>query len=368
LIGTPPFTYIIEAGSGSGQANLAVLPTGSSATQFATAAPAGTYFVRLRAQNACGVSDVSTEEVVSVGNVGAPCTYAVSPTQINAPATGGAIQINVAAPGGCRWQLMSDPFIVPTSTTSGSGPAPIAYNVLPTSVSRSGVVTIGGIDPGPVIAPQVLVQQTVGAPTGCVVTLTPTSQMVGSDGGEFDLTVNANPGCMWTGTPTMGFITVLSPGSRNGTGTIRYRVDPNPGQSTRTGALRVATAGGFQDLAISQLGSSPLTARFEFTQANLRPCQFRFDDKGNGLQPIAECVLDASASGPADQIASYQWQTTYSGGLKSVFGLKVELRWDCTNCQSGQENFEVTLTVHGKGGQTATEKRNFTVFRTGPVR
>ena len=68
--GTPPFTYIIEAGSGSGQANLAVLPTGSSATQFATAAPSGTYFIRLRAQNACGVSAVSTEQVVTVG--GAP--------------------------------------------------------------------------------------------------------------------------------------------------------------------------------------------------------------------------------------------------------------------------------------------------------
>jgi hypothetical protein len=364
VIGTPPFTYIIEAGSGSGLANLAVLPTGSSATQFATAAPAGIYFVRLRAQNACGVSGVSTEQVVSVGNAGAPCTYAVSPAQITAPVTGGAIQVNVAAPGGCRWQLSSDPFIIATSPTSGSGSATVGYNVLPTVASRTGVIIIAGIDPGPVIAPQVLVQQTVGPPTDCGVTLNPTSQPVGPGLGEFDLIVHANPGCMWTATPTMGFITVLLPGSQNGPGTIRYRVDANPSQGTRTGALRVDTpASGFQELAITQQGWSPLTASFVLTQAGFRAaCHFSVAE-GKGVQPTAECVLDASASEPADQIASYEWQTSYSGGLKNYSGQKVELRWDCTGCSQGQEDFSVTLTLHGKGGQTATDTRNFTVVR-----
>ncbi len=370
LIGTPPFTYIIEAGSGSGLANIVVFPTGSSATQFATAAPAGTYFVRLRSQNACGVSGVSTEQVLTVGNVGSPCTYAVSPAQITAPPTGGAIQVNVAAPGGCRWQLSSDPFIIPTSPTSGAGSATVGYNVLATVVSRTGLVTVTGIDPGPVTAPQVMVQQTVGAPTGCGVTLNPTSSMVGPGGGEFDLTVNANAGCTWTGTPTVGFITVLLAGSQNGPGTIRYRVDPNPAQGTRTGALRVNTpASGFQDLAITQTGSAPLSASFVMRQGGTvtDTCQVNFGPANSG-QTGPACTLDGTAS--AGDIAEFQWRTTRfsQGGDDSstdYSGPTPTLNLPCTGGGAGEEQFFVRLTIRGTGGQMAVSERTLRLIRAG---
>jgi hypothetical protein len=355
--GTPPFTYTIEAGSSSGQANLAVLPTGSSATQFSTAAPAGIYFVRLRAQNACGVSPASTEQVVTVGiNAGPSCTYAISPAQINAPTAGGPIQVNVAAPGGCRWQLTSDPYIVPTSPASGSGSATVVYDVLATVASRTGRVSIAGVDPGPVTASEVMVRQTVDVPTSCGVTLNPTSQTVGPEPAEFSLDVTANAGCLWSGTSTVGFITVVSAGSRSGSGRIVYRVDANPAHGTRTGALRVDTpASGSQDLAITQMGSSPLTASFVLRQQGSPDgeCHVSVGIDGNVRPPSAECVLDASASEPADQIASYEWQTDFSQGLKDDSGEQVELEWDCTDCSPGQEQFSVTLIVRGFDGQTA---------------
>src|SRR5262245_31546747 len=54
--GGPPSGYIIEAGSVSGAANLATLPTGSTATSYSTTGvSAGTYFVRVRATNSAAV-------------------------------------------------------------------------------------------------------------------------------------------------------------------------------------------------------------------------------------------------------------------------------------------------------------------------
>ena len=62
-----PTSYIIEAGSSSGLANLLVTDTGSTGQAMVTPnVGAGTYFVRVRARNACGTSDPSNEAVVVV--------------------------------------------------------------------------------------------------------------------------------------------------------------------------------------------------------------------------------------------------------------------------------------------------------------
>lgn len=59
-------TYVIEAGTASGLSNVGALPTGVLDTTFTTPAPAGTYFVRVRAANAFGQSAASNEVVVVV--------------------------------------------------------------------------------------------------------------------------------------------------------------------------------------------------------------------------------------------------------------------------------------------------------------
>jgi hypothetical protein len=64
--GSAPTTFIVEAGSTSGAANLAAIDIGSSATSFAAQAPRGTYFVRVRARNVCGTSPPSPEATVVV--------------------------------------------------------------------------------------------------------------------------------------------------------------------------------------------------------------------------------------------------------------------------------------------------------------
>jgi predicted phage tail protein len=65
--GSLPTSYLIEAGSAPGAADLAQLPTGNATALFgADGVPPGTYHVRVRAMNAGGVSTVSNEIVVVV--------------------------------------------------------------------------------------------------------------------------------------------------------------------------------------------------------------------------------------------------------------------------------------------------------------
>jgi hypothetical protein len=65
--GSAPSSYVIEAGSFPGATNLANVDTLSAATTFfAPGVGDGTYFVRVRAKNACGVSAASNEVVLTV--------------------------------------------------------------------------------------------------------------------------------------------------------------------------------------------------------------------------------------------------------------------------------------------------------------
>ena len=63
--GPAPSSYTLVVGSQSGGSNVLVLSTGT-ATSIGAAAPPGTYFARILAQNACGVSGPSNEIVVVV--------------------------------------------------------------------------------------------------------------------------------------------------------------------------------------------------------------------------------------------------------------------------------------------------------------
>ncbi len=63
----PTTSYVIEAGSAKGLANIASLNTGSTATTASfSGVPAGTYYLRLRAVNAQGPSVVSNERVITI--------------------------------------------------------------------------------------------------------------------------------------------------------------------------------------------------------------------------------------------------------------------------------------------------------------
>jgi hypothetical protein len=64
--GPAPTSYTLVVGSQPGGSNVLVLPSGTAATTFVGSAPPGTYYVRILAQNPCGVSGASNEVVVVV--------------------------------------------------------------------------------------------------------------------------------------------------------------------------------------------------------------------------------------------------------------------------------------------------------------
>ena len=88
--GSAPSTYVIEAGSSSDLSDLARVSTGSPATTFsASGVAAGTYFVRVRANNTAGTSAPSNEVSISVG-----CQAPPSPSGLRATAgSGGAVTL-----------------------------------------------------------------------------------------------------------------------------------------------------------------------------------------------------------------------------------------------------------------------------------
>ena len=59
-------SYVVEAGSSRGLSDLASFDTGGVMTIFTASVPSGTYFVRARGKNACGVGAASNEVAVLV--------------------------------------------------------------------------------------------------------------------------------------------------------------------------------------------------------------------------------------------------------------------------------------------------------------
>lgn len=86
--------YTLEAGSATGAANLANFPVGN-VTAFAASAAPGVYYVRTRAQNACGTSAPSNEVVVTLG---APVELPQPPTGLTATVVGRNVLIQWTPP------------------------------------------------------------------------------------------------------------------------------------------------------------------------------------------------------------------------------------------------------------------------------
>lgn len=116
--------YVLDAGQAPGAANLGAIPLGN-VTRFAATAPAGTYYVRLRAVNACGTSapsgelalllDGTTPLPAAPGGFGATVSGRTVSFSWSAPVTGGtpsAYQVEAGlTPGGVI-------AVLPTAATS----------------------------------------------------------------------------------------------------------------------------------------------------------------------------------------------------------------------------------------------------------
>jgi hypothetical protein len=95
--GGPATSYILEAGSAPGRADITTITLNNTATSTSVGAvPAGLYYVRVRARNALGTSLPSPDTAVTVG----PCSAPGVPTGLSYTTADNLVTLNWTPPAG----------------------------------------------------------------------------------------------------------------------------------------------------------------------------------------------------------------------------------------------------------------------------
>lgn len=200
-----------------------------SATSFAELtlvdAPAGGVGVKL--DDASGSVVVWNGSAFVLASSPPPtCTYAVSPTVVNASASAGGGSIAVSTAAGCAWSAQSNAPWITITGFGGNGAGSASYTIAANSgAARSGTMTIAGR--------LVTISQAAGS-ISCTYTLSPSSASFSSSGASSSVTVSTQAGCTWSATSSASWLTVTT-ASGSGTGAATYAVAAN------TGAQRSAT-------------------------------------------------------------------------------------------------------------------------------
>jgi hypothetical protein len=193
----------------------------------------------------------------------AGCRYAVSTSSISIPYYGGTGQFNVvqtsdpitcgsATQDRCRWTAESDvPWIQITTTMPQAGDNPVSFAVQPNPgpAARTGKITVR--DKVVQITQSELRQH----PTDCEYSVTPIEFRPCMSGSGLSATITTQPGCTWTASSDLSWITVTH-GQGSGPGNISFYASDN-WDAPRWGAIIVrwtSGRGGQQFLSVTQAG------------------------------------------------------------------------------------------------------------------
>lgn len=239
-VNTNPWISILSAtnGTGNGTVVYTVAPNNSSSPRSGN--------IRIGDQNFL----VTQTEAVS------GCVLSLSPASGTHGSGSETGTVNVAATPGCAWQMVNTnswiTILVGTNDyhtgIAGMGNGIVVYAVSPnnTGSARSGNIRIGLLN--------YLVTQS-GASTGCIISISPSSQTFGPANATGFVSVATQTGCTWNVIETNTWITILSSLSNSSSGTLIYRVAPNTNSLGRSGTIRI----GGQNFVVTQSGTS-LTA------------------------------------------------------------------------------------------------------------
>jgi predicted phage tail protein len=127
-----PSSYVIEAGSGNGLANLATVNTGSTATSFTTSGVAnGYYVVRVRAAAGADVGPMSNEAGLRVGSC---TTVPAAPGGLASVVSGSTVYLT--------WSLSSTATTYVLEAGSASGLANLASSDLHNELNAYSVAAV----------------------------------------------------------------------------------------------------------------------------------------------------------------------------------------------------------------------------------
>jgi hypothetical protein len=166
--------------------------------------------------------------------VTAPSPVKCAPSLALAPptmaASGGSGVLTITTTPECTWTTSTQvAWLSGFSPSSGQGSGQVAFQVAVNSVptAREGDVVVND--------ERVRVRQEA-AP--CPIEIAPTARDVAASGESVSATVTAPSGCAWTATSDVGWLTVTSPSTGSGNGTLTIAVAANTG-SQRTGTVSV---------------------------------------------------------------------------------------------------------------------------------
>ena len=133
--GSAPTAFTLLAGSSAGFANIATLPLGSGTTFATSGVPAGAYFVRVVASNACGQSAPSADALLQVGGApGPPAT----PLQFTGTAASGSVSLSWITSTGAT----------PTSHVLEAGSGPTLRNLAVVTLGPGTAFSTAGVPAG----------------------------------------------------------------------------------------------------------------------------------------------------------------------------------------------------------------------------
>ena len=217
-------TMTRAAGSGSGSASYTIAPNASGEGRGS----------RIR------VGD----ELLSIVQSPADCTYTVDPVAAGVPASGGTVDIRIGTSDGCTWSASARDSWIALSAASGSGPrtltATAAANT--TGAQRAGAIEIG--------SHTVVISQDPSAQSAaCSVTLTGRTFSVAAGGGSVEVGVTIGPGCSWR---TQGLPDWIQASMESASASARpvFTVAANTSRSARSATIRIAD----QSVTITQAG------------------------------------------------------------------------------------------------------------------
>jgi len=159
----------------------------------------------------------------------AACSYSIKPTFYNAGRGPDTITINVTAGSGCPWTTRNDAsWVTVEAGSSGSGNGVVRLSVPANNAGeRSTVLTIAG-------QPFTLHQD-----GSCTYDIKPGFYNAGRGPDDIKIDVMTDPGCAWTASSSVDWVTVDEGASGTGKGRVRLRVEPNNG-APRSVVLTIA--------------------------------------------------------------------------------------------------------------------------------
>lgn len=186
----------------------------------------------------------------TVTQPGGGCTYTLSPTSANLPASAGSGTFSISVnSNSCPWTVSSanSDWLTVTSASTGAGPSTVRYSYLAntSTVSRTGSITLG------------TQSFTVTQSGQCGFTLNPVTNTLTAAGGTGSFTVTpSSTTCSWTAISNNADWLVVTSGSPGtGNGTVNYTAQPNTTGQQRSGTISVGNSG----FTVVQSGSCSFT-------------------------------------------------------------------------------------------------------------